>query len=100
WIALAVWLTVSLFAIQLLTWVRTGLPNGSDPVTLLLCSATGNFVHEPVSGKHLISEIVGVVWLVVTIWSWRQKGKHDAYFAKQIEGLKSLERAIDLQGVK
>jgi hypothetical protein len=97
WVALAFWLTVSIFAIQVLTWVRTGLPNGSDPITLLLCSASGNFIHEPISSKRLITNIVACIWVVATFWSWRQREKSEPFATNEDEVLRSLERSVDFQ---
>lgn len=97
WIALATWLTLSMFAVQISTWVRSGLPNGNDPVTLLLCGFSGNFVHDPLAGKRLITEIVFTAWIAVSLWGWRQRDKNDAPGAVEEAGLQSLERSVDFQ---
>jgi hypothetical protein len=97
WVALSFWLTMSVFAVQILTWVRTGLPNASDPVTLLLCSASGNFVHEPVAGKRLITNVVACIWVLCSFWSWRQRDKSEAFAANEDEVLRSLDRSVDFQ---
>jgi hypothetical protein len=73
WVALATWLTVTILSIQVLTWIRAGMPNSPDPVTLLLSSLSGNFVHDPVHGKRLIMEIIAFGWLAISFWTMRQQ---------------------------
>ena len=69
WIALAVWLTCSLIAITALTWIRGGVPEFPDPITLLLSAMNGNFLQDPEDGKRFISRMVGVAWIAVSLWA-------------------------------
>jgi hypothetical protein len=71
WVCVTAWITFTLLAVQILTWIRSGLPNSPDPVTLLLCSLNGNFIHDPVHAKRLIMQLLGVAWLLVTGWTLR-----------------------------
>jgi len=73
--ALALWLTFSLFAIQLLTWIRTGTLTSPDPLTLLIGALTGNFIYDPAQTKHLIMQLTGIAWLLVSFWTVSQVGK-------------------------
>lgn len=75
WIALSLWLTYSLIAITLLTWIRASLPESPDPITLLMQSLNGNFLHDPESGKGLAMRAIGITWLVVSLWAFMQRQK-------------------------
>jgi hypothetical protein len=76
WIALAFWLTVSFFAIQVLTWIRHSAPGAADPITMLLDAFTGNFVHDPIHGKRWVTIVTAAIWAVAGIWTWRQRKKN------------------------
>lgn len=73
WIALSVWLTFSLMAMTILTWIRAGVPEFPDPVTLLLSALNGNFVQDPEDGKRIISRVVGALWVAVSLWALVQR---------------------------
>lgn len=91
WIALASWLTFSLVAVQVLTWIRMGTPNEPDPITLLLSSMTGNFLQDPALGKRIILRWTGAVWLILGVWTAFQL-RRDARNARELEeGLASLK---------
>lgn len=62
------WITFSLIGIQIISWIRGSIFTEPDPITLLVCALTGNFVHDPVNAKRTIVEIIGVNWLLVTAW--------------------------------
>lgn len=90
WIALSVWASYSILAIAVLTWIRCTLPDNMDPVTLLLSGLSGNFLSDPEEGKHLIARIIGIVWLLTSLWAFLQKDK-DASVNDELEAeLKSL----------
>lgn len=61
------WVSLTLVGIQVLTWVKSGSLMQPDPVTLLVSSVTGNFLHDPSSIKRTISHIVGMVWLAASL---------------------------------
>ena len=71
-IACSLWITLSLVAIQIMTWVKTGSLIDPDPLTLLLCSCTGNFIHDPTSAKRSISHAVGIIWIILSLWAFRE----------------------------
>lgn len=75
WVALTAWLTISVLAVQILTWIRHSLPGATDPMTMLIQSLTGNFVHDPIHGKRLITTITAVVWSLAGFWTFRQQSK-------------------------
>lgn len=75
WIALASWLTISVVAVQIITWIRQSMPGATDPVTMFIGSVTGNFVHDPVHGKRLVTGITTGIWLLSALWAWRQQSK-------------------------
>jgi hypothetical protein len=61
-ILVCAWVVVSLFCIQFLTWLKQGVLTDPDPLTLLICGFTGDFIHEPVSVKHFLATTIGIVW--------------------------------------
>ncbi len=75
WTSLAAWLTISFLAVQILTWIRHSLPGATDPMTMLMQSFSGNFVHDPNHGKRLITTITAIVWGLAGVWAWRQQSK-------------------------
>lgn len=79
WIAVATWATVSCLFIQVLTWIRTGLPGTPDPITQLLACATGNFLHDPVQGKKVITGFIAVTWLLLSGWTVMQRNRNEAF---------------------
>jgi hypothetical protein len=58
--------SLTLVGIQLVTWVKAGSLIDPDPVTLLISSVTGNFLHEPSDIKRHILHAIGLVWLAST----------------------------------
>jgi hypothetical protein len=71
-VACSLWITISLVAIQIMTWVKTGTLLDPDPLSLFLCSLTGNFLHDPSSGKRSISHAVGIIWILSSLWTFRE----------------------------
>jgi hypothetical protein len=63
--------TLSLVAIHLLTWIKTGSLQNPDPVTLFFFATTGNFFHDPVFAKRILERTIGVSWLVALAWVLR-----------------------------
>lgn len=61
------WVSLTLIAIQAVTWVKAGSLINPDPITLLISSATGNFLHEPSNIKRHILHAIGLAWLVSTL---------------------------------
>jgi hypothetical protein len=70
-VALSAWLTYSLFAIQILTWIKTSILEDPDALTLLICGFSGNFLHDPFSAKRFIGRLVGIIWIIVSFWAVR-----------------------------
>jgi hypothetical protein len=68
-IAILAWISVSLVAIRLITWVKTGTLFAPDPLTLLASSWSGDFLHDPVHAKKNITRMVGLVWLLYGFWT-------------------------------
>lgn len=94
-IALCVWGTFTLVGIQILTWIRTGSLNGPDPITLLISSLSGNFLHDPATTKKNITRIIGLLWLAMGLWT-AYYVKTDISSAQEIEEkLASLNRPFD-----
>lgn len=86
WVALGVWVTYSLMAVLILTWIRAGVPDFPDPVTLLLSAFSGNFVQDPEEGKRFIARVVGAVWVAASIWALTQK-EGDCRVEDELESL-------------
>lgn len=91
-IALAYWATFSLIAIQLLTWIKTGSLLNPDPISLLLSSFTGNFLYDPTSAKRTISQAIGIAWILVSLWVFREVtvGAPTAEVEKELASLKEI----------
>ncbi len=68
-IAIFAWISVSLVAIRLITWVKTGTLFAPDPLTLLASSWSGDFLHDPVHAKKNITRTVGLAWLLYGFWT-------------------------------
>jgi hypothetical protein len=64
------WVTYSIFLIQVVTWIHTGSLDDPDPITLLISSITGNFLHDPVYAKRAIMLCLGLGWLLITGWAF------------------------------
>jgi hypothetical protein len=56
------WVVVSLLCIQFLTWLKQGVLTEPDPLTLLICSFSGDFIHEPLAVKHFLATSIGLAW--------------------------------------
>lgn len=67
-VALAAWASITLVGIQVVTWAKSGSLIEPDPITLLICSVTGNFLHDPSHAKKTIDQVVGLVWLALSLW--------------------------------
>lgn len=93
-IVLAAWLTYSMFAIQVFTWAKTGAMDDPDPLTLLICCVSGNFIHDPFMTKKIVARVVALLWLCVSIWAARQTLAQDQIEAE--EKLASLNNPLAL----
>ena len=60
--------SLSLVAIHLLTWIKTGSLENPDPVTLFLFAVSGNFFHDPIFVKRVLERLLGVLWLGALAW--------------------------------
>lgn len=90
-IALIAWISITLLGIRLLTWIKTGSLSSPDPVTLLACSFSGDFVHDPIHAKRNLSTAIGLIWLTLTGWVTYYVG-YDPKEAREVEQkLASLE---------
>lgn len=63
------WVTATLVAVQILTWMHTGSMASPDPITLMISSLTGDFVHDPFRARRYIARIIGCLWLVSCMWA-------------------------------
>ena len=66
--AVAYWITFTLIAIQVLTWVRTGTLISPDPLSLLISSFSGNFLYDPTSAKRTVAHVAGLAWIAVSLF--------------------------------
>ena len=64
------WVTVSLVAVQVLTWVHGGTLADPDPVSLVISSLYGDFLHDPSNAKRIIMRVVGGLWLLFCLWAF------------------------------
>ncbi len=96
-IAFATWITISLLAVQVVTWIRAGHPDFPDPVTLLLSSLTGNFIHDPVNAKRMVLTLIGIPWVVLGWWTISQQRKNKPASQHQDEPFESLKTTYALE---
>jgi hypothetical protein len=68
-IALLYWITISMLLIRIVSWIKTGSLLDPDPVTLVVSSFTGDFLHDPAEIKRNIDRWVGVIWTLFTLWT-------------------------------
>lgn len=54
----------SLLTIQALNWLKQGSLAAPDPLSLLLSSFTGDFIHEPAQAKKLLATTIAVAWSI------------------------------------
>jgi len=90
-VAVSYWLTLSLVAIQVMTWIKTGSLNDPDPITLLLSSFSGNFLQDPINSKRNLSRVVGALWVLSGAWVVWEFIIHEPNSKDVEEGLASLK---------
>ena len=93
WVAMGAWCTLTFVSIQLLTWIRGGVPDSPDPVTLILSSLSGDFIHDPVNAKRTITSAIGILWLMTGLWTLRQYFKNEPLQPEADANIESLQTA-------
>ncbi len=96
-LALVTWLSISLIAIQGMTWIKSGVLSDPDPITLLVSSFTGNFLHDPTSTKRTILRIIGIVWVIASVWTLRfirYEASGQREIEEQLDSLDTIERPL------
>lgn len=63
------WVMFSLAGIQVINWIKGGILTDPDPLTLFIGATSGNFIHDPIAIKRTIMEIIGILWLSLTVWA-------------------------------
>ncbi|MCA9802377.1 MAG: hypothetical protein KC777_10340 [Cyanobacteria bacterium HKST-UBA02] len=94
------WLTFSLVGIQIVSWLRFSFLNEPDPLTLIICAMSGDFIHDPVNVKRTIVEILGVSWAIVTVWAavtFKRGALPSSELETQLESLAMIEVEADLR---
>lgn len=56
------WMLFSVLSIQMLTWIKQGVLTEPDPISLLISSFTGDFIHDPLSAKRLVASAIAIAW--------------------------------------
>lgn len=96
-LALVTWISISLIAIQGMTWIKSGVLSDPDPITLLVSSFTGNFLHDPTSTKRTILRFVGIAWIIASVWTLRfirYEASGEREIEEQLGSLDSIERPL------
>jgi len=88
------WVVVSLLCIQFLTWLKQGVLTDPDPLTLLICSFSGDFIHEPMAVKHFLATAIGIAWSCSFAFMLRILARRGSESTKEVQ--KKLE-ALNLQ---
>jgi hypothetical protein len=93
-ITLVAWISISLMLIRVISWIKTGSLVHPDPITLILCGLRGDFLHDPVHVKRNIDRIIGLLWLVFTLWIMpRLSGEWTAEGAQE-EPLRAIQKPL------
>jgi len=90
------WVVVTLFCVQFLTWLKQGVLTDPDPLTLMICGFSGDFLHEPVAVKHFLATAIGLAWSVSFAFMLRTLARRGSDSTKEVQ--KKLE-ALNLPGV-
>lgn len=61
-VVISAWLFLSVLSIQMLTWIKQGVLTEPDPISLLISSVTGDFIHDPLTAKRWISTAIALSW--------------------------------------
>lgn len=91
-VAIVSWISLSLLAIRVLTWIKTGNLVTPDPITLLASSWSGDFLHDPVHAKRNISRVVGIAWVLFGLWVTQYVSIDRKAYREVEEGLSSLPK--------
>ncbi|MBX9639660.1 MAG: hypothetical protein K2X97_08025 [Mycobacteriaceae bacterium] len=92
-LAVIAWGSLTMVLIQVLTWIRAGSFINPDPITLLVSSITGDFLHDPAELKGLLVDLIGIFWLVLagrTLYVYRRGSARAADLEAE---LKTLDHA-------
>lgn len=54
----------SLLIVQMLNWLKQGSVVSPDPLTLIIASFAGDFVHEPTQAKRTLATMLSIVWAI------------------------------------
>ncbi|MBS2008552.1 MAG: hypothetical protein JST01_16005 [Cyanobacteria bacterium SZAS TMP-1] len=90
------WVVLTLFCVQFLTWLKQGVLTDPDPLTLLICGFSGDFLHEPMAVKHFLATAIGLAWSVSFAFMLRTLARRGSESTKEIQ--KKLA-ALNLPGV-
>jgi hypothetical protein len=93
-IALLYWITISMFLIRIVSWIKTGSLVDPDPVTLMICSFTGDFLHDPADIKRNIDRVIGVIWTLLSLWTVIQLAEEPEEFFDQEEDLAFIQKSF------
>lgn len=88
------WVTVSMVMIRIVSWIKTGSLLDPDPVTLVVCAFTGDFLHDPVEIKKNIDRLVGIIWTLYTVWTIFQLSEGEEEDFDWEEDLSAIQRSF------
>lgn len=74
----------SLLTIQALNWLKQGSLAAPDPLSLVLSSFTGDFIHEPAQAKKLLASTIAVVWSISLALVLRSFGRKDGVSSREV----------------
>jgi hypothetical protein len=94
WIATAAWFTFTCICVQILTWMHTGIQAAPDPVSLFLSSLTGNFLHDPIYGKRIVTDIIAGTWIICSLWALRQRHNDQPFATEPDANFETLNESI------
>lgn len=93
-VTLLSWVTVSMLLIRIVSWIKTGSLLEPDPVTLVVCAFTGDFLHDPAEIKRNIDRVIGFTWTLFTIWTLFQLSEGTDEDFDWEEDLSAIQRSF------
>jgi hypothetical protein len=79
------WVVASLLCIQFLTWLKQGVLTDPDPLSLLISSFRGDFIHEPMAVKHFLATAIGLTWSASFAFMLRILARRGSESTKEVQ---------------
>jgi hypothetical protein len=78
------WMIFSMVCGQCVLWLKQDLLTNLDPLTLVICAFTGNFLTDPLAIKKTLAMGISVAWAVSFAWSLKLLNRRGAASTKEV----------------